>query len=272
MQSTLALNDRRPRPRLYSSAVIDGAVESFLLDHEISLKLSDFAASDEEWLREHFSTIASRATEEDPWAMATDFAKKMDDTITEEYVSLFEDYLAHLSSHRDAVLRDWVATGGAENPLAGGNVFRVAAKTTEGLKLGIAFNDRKRAETGHCTFLADEQRASSISEDGTITRLRILDWETLTSVEEPSEKDLAIYEADRDAREYNSALANEARRKAAALRSRAQLLADNRATHEDRSTIKPWLEGLTLEETARLTNALLDSIAETLLNSDAPPD
>lgn len=266
MQSQLALNDIRPRPQIYSAMVINGAVESFLAAHELSMSLPDFSAGDEEWLREAFIGSVSAATSTDPWSMATNFAEEMDDTVSEDYVELFEKFTSHLGKWQEKVLREWISSGGAVNPLTG-EVHRVEVDTRDGVFAGLAFNEERYAETGKFTFLQDSDRQNSISADGEITRMRILEWEMIKSVSEPGEDDLAVHatnQAIRAAQEEKSRAQQLWRN---AERQRDALLSSNKVSDAEAKAILAAL-GLTGDaDAARAANAILLVLAQRQLAS-----
>ncbi len=261
MQSLLVLNDIRPRPRIHSASVINGAVESFLSTHELSMILPDFSASDEEWLRETFIDTVSTDTSTDPWKMASDFASEMDDTPTEDYVDLFEKFTAHLSGWQDQLLRDWVATGGIVNPLSG-EVCRVEIETRDGILAGLAFNEPSYAKTAKFTFLDDSDRGGAISDNGEITRLRVLEWEVIRKVAEPSEDDRMIHAADRAARAARETKAREQRLWHEAQRQRDAFLSRNKVSDWEAKDIFVTLGFTDDADAARAANAILLVLAQ----------
>jgi hypothetical protein len=266
MQSQLVLNDIRPRPRIYSAPVINGAVETFLAANELSMILPDFSAGDEEWLRETFIGSVTAASSTDPWSMATSFADEMDDTVSEDYVELFEKFTSHLGQWQEQVLRDWIASGGAVNPLTG-EVHRVEVDTRDGVFAGLAFNDPRYAETGKFTFLQDDARQNSISADGEITRTRILEWEMIKAVAEPSEDDLAVHAANqaiRAAREEKSRTQQLWRN---AERQRDVLLSSNKVSDLEAKDIFVTLGFTDDADAARAANAILLVLAQRQLAS-----
>ncbi len=260
MQSQLVLNDVRPRPRIYSASVVNGAVESFLAAHELSKILPDFSAGDENWLRELFEDSVTASTSTDPWAMASNFASEMDDTVTEDYVELFERFTSHLGQWQEQVLRDWIASGGAVNPLTG-EVHRVEIDTRDGAFSGLAFNEPRYAETGKFTFLQDGDRQNSISADGEITRMRILEWETIKAVAEPTEDDLAIHAANQAVRAAREEKSRTQQLKHQAERQRNALLSANAVSDDVAQTIFASLGFADEAAAARAANAILSVLA-----------
>jgi hypothetical protein len=264
MQSQLVLNDIRPRPRIYSAAVINGAVESFLSANELSMILPDFSAGDEEWLRETFIDSVTATTSTDPWTMASNFAGEMDDTVTEDYVDLFEKFTSHLGDWQEQVLRDWITSGGAVNPLAG-DFRRVEIDTRDGVLSGLAFNEPRYAETGKFTFLQDSERDTSIAQDGEITRMRVLEWEMIRTVAEPGEEDRAIHAANLAVR-----LAREEKSRIQLLRHQAErkrdaFLAANAVNDEEAKSIFASLGFSDETAAARAANAILSVLAQSHL-------
>lgn len=260
MQSQLVLNGIHPRPRIYSTAVFHGAVESFLASNELFTVLPDFSAGDEEWLRKTFVSTVTSATSTDPWSMASSFADEIDDTVTEDYVELFEKFAVHLGQWQEQTLRYWIAAGGAVNPLTG-EVHRVEVDTQDGVSVGLAFNEPKYAEVGKFMFLQDGERQNSISPEGEITRTHILEWETIKAVAKPTEDDLAIHaanEAIRAAREEKSRTQQLWRN---AERQRDALLSSNKVSDCEANDI---FAALGLEDdvsAARAANAILAVLA-----------
>jgi hypothetical protein len=266
MQSQLVLNDVRPRPRIHSASVIDGAVQSFLATHELSMILPDFSATDEEWLREAFIGTVTAATSTDPWTMASNFADEMDDTVSEDYVELFEKFTTHLGGWQEQVQRDWIASGGAVNPLSG-EVHRVEVDTRDGIFSGLAFNEPRHAEIGKFTFLQDSERPSSISADGEITRMRILQWEMIKAVSQPTEEDLAIHAANQAIRVAREEKARTQQLRHKAERQRDALLSSNKVTDGEAQDIFVTLGFQDDAEAARAANAILLVLAQRQLAS-----
>lgn len=266
MQSQLVLNDIRPRPRIYSAAVIDGAVNSFLAANELSMILPDFSASDEEWLRETFIDSVTATTSTDPWAMASNFAGEMDDTVTEDYVDLFEKFTSHLGGWQEQVLRDWIASGGAVNPLVG-EVHRVEVDTRDGVFTGLAFNESRYAETGKFTFLHDSERHNSISPIGEITRQRILEWEMIKTVSPPTDEDLAIHAANLAVRAAREEKSRAQRLGQQAERLRNEFLSANKVSDWEAQDIFVTLGFRDDAEAAKAANAILMVLAQRQLET-----
>lgn len=266
MQSQLPLNDIRPRPQIYSAAVIDGATEAFLASNELSMILPDFSASDEEWLRETFVGSVTSATSTDPWSMATSFAEEIDDTVSEDYVELFEKFTFHLGKWQEQVLREWISSGGAVNPLTG-EVHRVEIDTRDGVLAGLAFNEERHAETGKFTFLQDSERQNSISADGEITRMRILEWEMIKAVSEPSEDDLAVHAANQAIRAAREEKSRNQQLWRNAERQRDVLLSSNMVSDGEAKDIFVTLGFTDDADAARAANAILLVLAQRQLAS-----
>lgn len=260
MQPQLALNDIRPRPRIHSTAVYQAAAEAFLLSNELSQVLTGFSASDEEWLRESFIDAATGSSS-DTWKMASNFASEIDDTVCEEYVELFESWASHLGKWQEQVLRDWIASGGAVNPLAG-EVCRVQAETPDGMKGGIAFNDPGYAATGRFSFLSDDDRRISIDGKGEIVRLSILEWERVRAVESASAEDLSIWRADQAAKKEREERNAQAHMSREADRRRDAFLAENKVQATEAAVIFDSLGFADEAEAARAANAILLVLAE----------
>lgn len=269
MQTQLVLNDIRPRPRLYSTSVITGAVEAFLLENELSMILSDFSAGDEEWLRELFSYAVTTTTASDAWTMATSFAEEMHEAVCEDYVDIFERFVSHLSKYQEDVLRDWISSGGATNPLASGDLFRVEIETKDGSVSGIAFNDARRAETGKFAFVADDNLHNSISSDGNITTLRILEWEMIRSISEPTEGDREIHRRDTENRIKREQQTADRLARSQAERDRNAILAANAVTDDEAARI---YSSLAMDEAtaARTANAIIATLTASALKKLQP--
>jgi hypothetical protein len=228
--------------------------------------LPDFSAGDEEWLRETFIDSVTATTSTDPWTMASNFAGEMDDTVTEDYVDLFEKFTSHLGDWQEQVLRDWINSGGATNPLAG-DFRRVEIDTRDGVLSGLAFNEPRYAETGKFTFLQDSERDTSIAQDGEITRMRVLEWEMIRTVAEPGEEDRAIHAANLAVR-----LAREEKSRAQHLwlqagRLRDAFLAANTVKDWEAQDIFVTLGFRDEAEAARAANAILLVLAQRQLAS-----
>lgn len=263
MQTQLVLNDVRPRPRIYSNFVISEAQSAFLAENELSLMLPDFAASDEEWLREAFIKSLMGTDPNDAWAAAAEFAEEVHDTVCEDYVGLFDKFSAFLSKWQEQVIKDWVASGGIVSPLTA-QVMRVTASGTseEGEMTGIAFRVPSLAEKAQFHFLPDAVRSASISETGEITRLRILDWEAITTVEEATTDDMAVSDAHVAQVQIRRQLAEQRDRRVMAERQRDALLKENTVSKEEAQAIYASL-GLTDEEAAaRAVNAILHVLTQ----------
>lgn len=261
MQSQLSLNDIRSRPRIYSAQVINGAVESFLATNELSMSLPEFSAGDEEWLREAFIGSVSAATSTDPWSMATNFAEEMDDTVSEDYVELFEKFTSHLGKWQEHVLREWISSGGAVNPLSG-EVHRVEVDTRDGVFAGLAFNEERHAETGKFTFLQDSERHNSISADGEITRMRILEWEMIKAVAEPNEDDLDVHATNQAIRAAQEEKSRTQQLWRSAERQRDALLSSNKVSDREAKDIFVTLGFTDDAHAARAANAILLVLAQ----------
>ncbi|NTF16950.1 hypothetical protein G6L37_00725 [Agrobacterium rubi] len=256
MQKPLVLNDLRPRPRIHSAAVISSAANAFFVENELSRILPDFSSSDEEWLRELFTGVVTYSASTDVWSMAAGFAKELSEDIGEDHVDLFEKFVHHLSLFQDDVLRDWVSSGGARNPLSGG-VTRVEVQTQEGTVAGIAFDEPRYAATGKFSFIADTDRASSISADGEITRRRILEWETIQSTSAATAEDQAVYEKDAGIAATRQTQARLRELRAQAERERNALLAANTVRDNEAMEIFSSLGLLDDVSAARAANAIL---------------
>jgi hypothetical protein len=253
MQTQLALKGIISRPRVHSSEVIEAAIEAFLAENELSKILPDFAPDDEDWLRKPFRKVAKRS--HDAWEAASKFAAEMGDTVGEDYVDLFEIFNSHLSRWQDEVIRNWVASGGASNPLTG-KIHRVETHQGSEVQRGIAFNDPKRAELGTFTFLPDADRLGSISKDGEITRFLILPWESIGTIEDPTEDDLQLYEKHVAAKEAQDAAIRQWKNKLQAERERDDFIRAHALSDEEAQNLYVTLGFPDEASAARAANAV----------------
>jgi hypothetical protein len=195
--------------------------------------------------------------------MATKFAEEVHDTVAEDDVDLFDKFSAFLSKWQDQVIRDWVASGGIVNPLPA-LVSRVTARGTseEGEMTGIAFSAPSLAEKAQFHFLPDSVRSSSISETGEITRLRIIDWEAVSSVEAATADDIDINDAHVAQIKIRRSRAEKRDREAAAERQRNAFLKDNKVSLDQAQEIFASLGFEDDAAAARALNAILEVLTQ----------
>lgn len=260
MQHTLTLNDIRPRPRIHSVDVFRQAASVFAAIKPIHFYLQDYTAADEEWLVDKFVKEAVSWSKGDTWELASKFSDALNDTVNDDFVILADEFSSFLSKEQDRLQVEWVASGGAVNPVpkASRVVTTIFQQGSDDRPEGIVIPDEFHARMGKTLFLGDHNRENAVDPSGRIISMRIINWEDIKDVLPLQTEDRIILNAHLVAKEEDARRSDASRKKIMVEKACADLLKENTITKEEAERLYAVL-GLCGDniEAARAANAII---------------